>query len=353
MPKISLVVCLYKEHDLLERLLKHSEGCYDDLVVVHDGEEEADLAEDRRSKGGEQPNQKSAINQPPFPRYEEGWKSPEQLSLKEPDAPPFEIARDYAELPKDAVIPSGYRFKTEIPQPGSIHELVVRHGGRFYEGPRCFQQEPHWPFAWWAAKHDWILRLDADEFPSFNLVKWIRSFKLKEIDAIQSQGFVCIWPQWTGTKQICRDAPPGRLFLFNKREVHFFGMVEHTPETLGCVKPLELVLEHQPKRKSFGLRNLLFRAQAYRWRKVIGRSLLLPPQALPRWNYSLTCWPPGWEYKIHHPFACMIKSFSINLWRDAFSLTKRGIFPHPSLVLGTATHQALVALQIQIEKNRV
>jgi hypothetical protein len=50
MPKISLFVCLYKERDLLERLLQHAEGCYDDLVVVHDGPEQAVLAEKRRSE---------------------------------------------------------------------------------------------------------------------------------------------------------------------------------------------------------------------------------------------------------------------------------------------------------------
>jgi hypothetical protein len=72
MPKISLVVCLYKERDLLERLLLHAEGCYDDLLVVHDGPEEAVPAEDGRSKGGEQPNQKSAINLQQFPLYKAG-----------------------------------------------------------------------------------------------------------------------------------------------------------------------------------------------------------------------------------------------------------------------------------------
>jgi hypothetical protein len=69
MPKISLVVCLYKERDLLERLLRNAEGCYDDLVVVHDGPEEAVPAEDRRSEGGEQPNQKSATNHQQFPLF--------------------------------------------------------------------------------------------------------------------------------------------------------------------------------------------------------------------------------------------------------------------------------------------
>lgn len=53
MPKISLVVCLYKERDLLERLLQNAEGCYDDLVVVHDGDEEAVAAGEPRSEIGD------------------------------------------------------------------------------------------------------------------------------------------------------------------------------------------------------------------------------------------------------------------------------------------------------------
>jgi hypothetical protein len=53
-------------------MLQHAEGCFDDLVVVHDGPEEALPAEDRRPKGGEQPNQKSAINLQQFPLYKAG-----------------------------------------------------------------------------------------------------------------------------------------------------------------------------------------------------------------------------------------------------------------------------------------
>jgi len=39
MPAISLVVCVYRQRDLLERLLQESTGCYDELLVVHDGPE--------------------------------------------------------------------------------------------------------------------------------------------------------------------------------------------------------------------------------------------------------------------------------------------------------------------------
>ena len=40
MPALSLVVCLHNEREFLQRLLQKAEGCYDDLVVVHDGPDE-------------------------------------------------------------------------------------------------------------------------------------------------------------------------------------------------------------------------------------------------------------------------------------------------------------------------
>src|SRR5262249_54140567 len=43
MPELSLAVCLYRERKFLERLLDHSQGCYDDLVVVHDGTDTDDV----------------------------------------------------------------------------------------------------------------------------------------------------------------------------------------------------------------------------------------------------------------------------------------------------------------------
>jgi glycosyltransferase involved in cell wall biosynthesis len=347
MPAISLVVCLYKERDLLERLLQHTEGCYDDLVVVHDGPEEAVPAEDRRAEGGEQPNQKSAINQPPFPSYEEGWKSPEQLSLEEPDAPPFEIARDYAELPKDAAVPSGYRFKAGIPQPGSIHELVLRYGGRFYEGPRCYQQEPHWPFACSQAKHDWILRLDADEYPSVALVEWLKKFRDQAITAPEISGYTCVWPPWDGKKALGSSWPDGRIFLFNRRAVRFFGLVEQVPIPEGKWINLDLVLHHEPKRKSFGFRNILFRRQCWVWRSVIARCLVESSVSqLPRWNYGDSNWPRPFLDMAEHPLLHMYWSVFIS-WRWALKrIIKARLWSVLYCFYTSGWHHALICLEV-------
>ncbi|HHY85799.1 MAG TPA: hypothetical protein GYA07_09775, partial [Verrucomicrobia bacterium] len=60
------------------------------------------------------------------------------------------------------------------PDVSGVRPLVEGASGRFFERQREYQQEPHWPFAWEQARHDWILRLDADEFPSEPLKAWLK-----------------------------------------------------------------------------------------------------------------------------------------------------------------------------------
>ncbi len=284
MPKISLVVCLHKERDLLERLLQHASGCYDDLVVVHDGPESAELGKWKLESGTDDM------------LYEVGWESPEDLSLREPDAPPIKLARDFADLPPDGPMPTGYRLVQGVPATGSTHELVCKYGGRFFEGPRCFQQEPHWPFGWWAAKHDWILRLDADEFPSPKMKDWLIDFKGSGQSPLGVSGYNCIWPLWNGKVEKWTQRAPSRLFLFSKSLNESFGMAETQPMPFCCAPlPIPLLLHHQPRRKSYGISNLLYRNQAYSWRRVIALSLLKSPLQLPRWKYTKTLWPDHWE----------------------------------------------------------
>ena len=346
MPKISLVVCLYKERDLLERLLQQAEGCYEDLVVVHDWVEETIPGEDI---GGRRSIQSSStINSPSVINhqsqcYEEGWKSPEDLSLKEPNAPPIEIARDYAELPKSAPLPTGYRLKIGLPQPGSIHELVNRYGGRFYEGPRCFQQEPHWPFAWWAAKHDWILRLDADEYPSKDLHQWLRNFR-SSANPLDS-GFLSIWPLWSGKKEIWCQRQASRLFLFNLKQIRFFGMAEHSPvSTISTFVPLPLLIHHRPKRKSYGCINLLLRKQAYRWRSVIACSIKGSPKDLPCWCQEDHTWPKHWQDIRDRPIIIgAIRLLTAPVFQFIYE-TRRGSEFVPDAYIGTGMHQFLMSL---------
>jgi hypothetical protein len=52
MPKVTLTVCVFGDRKPLERLLANSDGCYDELLVVHDGPDFQNVEELSRSHGG-------------------------------------------------------------------------------------------------------------------------------------------------------------------------------------------------------------------------------------------------------------------------------------------------------------
>ena len=240
MPAVTLVVCVHRQRDLLERLIRESAGCYDELIVLHD-----------------------------------------------------------------------------IPDVQNVRAVTEAAGGRFFEREPVFLQEPHWPFAWGQARHDWILRFDADEFPSAEMRAWLAEFRRAPEPSATISGYTCIWPLWDGEKEITKKTCAGRIFLFDRRRVKFFGMVEQVMIPDGRYEPVDLILHHQPRRKSFGLRNVLLRKQAYRWREVIARSLLGKPTDLACWRWESEAWPDDWEQIRQHPFPTAMRRLVMGTLRGA------------------------------------
>lgn len=225
MPAVSLVVCVHLQRDLLERLLREAQGCYDELLVLHD-----------------------------------------------------------------------------IPDAQDVRSVTEAAGGRFFERTPVFLQEPHWPFAWAQAKHDWILRLDADEFPSEEMKVWLKNFRQSAEPAESVSGFTCIWPLWDGQRALTKKWPDGHLFLFHKQRVRYFGMCEQTPIPDGTYEPLDLILCHQPKRKSFSLYNSILRPQSRDGCAFIAQCLLGKPTDLNCWRWDDETWPLVWEQIRRRPF---------------------------------------------------
>ena len=237
MPAISLVVCLYHEGDLLKRMLERAAGCFDDVVVVHDG-----------------------------------------------------------------------------PDTTNVRAVAEAGGARFFERPRAYQQEPHWPFAWGAAKHDWILRLDADEIPGPELGEWLKKFRAAPEPPADISGYTCIWPLWDGRRQVTSRWPNNRNFLLHRQRVRFIGMPEQMPEADGRWEHVPLILEHRPKRQSYGLRYVLLRQQSARWRVCIAKALLHDsPMQLPEWRWENRPWPRVWariqEQPLRTAFARLLWHF--------------------------------------------
>jgi hypothetical protein len=306
--KVSLVVCVYKERSLLERLLKACEGCYDDLVVVHDGPEDGD------------PN----------------WS---------PVHPGQDLAIDWSAIASDFPLPAVFSRLQSPERPGSLREYVRQQGGRFFEHPRIGSLEGQSPFAWWAAGHDWILRLDADEIPSTEMQIWLRKFRTMDLSAKRFVGFSCIWPLWDGRRATTSRWPTGRLFLFNKQSVRFFGLTEQTPIADGVVMETGLVLRHEPARKSYGIRNILFRKQAYVWRALIAISLLRTPLDLPRWRWSDDNWPQPWLSLKKRPLRYALWSLVFMPAYTTKAMLNNGVLPRPGFVFQSGLHHFLAALK--------
>jgi hypothetical protein len=275
MPAITLVLCVCRERELLERLLRQSAGCYDDLVVVHDG-----------------------------------------------------------------------------PDRAGVRALVESAGGRFFERPRAYQQEPHWPFAWGQARNDWILRLDADEYPSPELKQWLTAFRTSPGPGDAVSGYTCIWPLWNGRRAVTTHWPGGRNFLFDRRRVSFFGMVEAVPIPDAGFEPINLVLQHEPLRKSYGVRNILFRKQAYHWRRVIAESLQDSPVKLPCWRWNSLDWPPNWEELRRWPLRCALDRLFRYPVHQVRAMLRAGEFPRPSACLNPGIHHFMLGLRVCLENRR-
>jgi glycosyltransferase involved in cell wall biosynthesis len=268
MPSLSLVICVYNERDLLERLLQNAEGCYDDLVVVHDGPDTKDV------KG-----------------------------------------------------------------------IVEERGGRFFEHARCGSLEGQSPFAWAQTRHDWILRLDADEFPSDPMKDWLQRFRATPDPEMDISGYTCIWPLWDGQKAVSEKFGAGRVFLFDRRRVKFFGMVEQGVIPDGRFEPLDMILHHQPRRKSYGMHNVLLRKQAYHWRAIIARSLLGKPTDLPCWRWDSETWPDRWEEVRRHPLQTGLSRLVMETFRNLRKQwrTERRFFFEAAL--NGPVHHAMIGLK--------
>jgi hypothetical protein len=122
-------------------------------------------------------------------------------------------------------------------------------------------------------------------------------------------------------------------------------MVEQVPLPDGRWQALDLVLHHQPNGKSYGFRNVLFRRQAYHWRRVIAHSLLLTPDKLPTWRWESTQWPLQWEQIRVRPLCTgLVRLCTWPIYAAREALRHREL-PYISLIMQSAIHHFLICIE--------
>jgi hypothetical protein len=276
MPAITLTVCVHGDRSPLARLLDHSVGCFDELLVVHDG-------------------------------------------------PDFE----------------------------DVAQLVQEHGGNFFIRPRAYSQEPHFPFAFAHARHDWILRLDSDEFPSAELRAWVKRFREGPEPSENISAYQCIWPAWNGRKPITRRWPNKRTFLFHRNRVQCIGVYEQGIMPEHDCSRVPFVLHHEPPLRSHSPRSVFRKSRTAQGRTNAVEALTRTPLDLPRWRYNSEAWPPAWEKIRRHPIRTGLYRLIIWPLRQATAMMLAGDWPRPAVFLHSGVFHAVTCLEFWRYKRRI
>jgi hypothetical protein len=126
--------------------------------------------------------------------------------------------------------------------------------------------------------------------------------------------------------------------------VRFFGLTHQEPIADGKREPLEVVLHHQPKRKSYGFGNILFRKQGRLWNEYIARSLQGKPTDLCCWRWDSGAWPGFWEQIRQRPFRTALARFGmqpLRTMRDQWQRERRIL---PVAAINGSLQQAMICL---------
>jgi hypothetical protein len=226
-----------------------------------------------------------------------------------------------------------------------VRALVAQYGGRFIERPRAFSQEPHLPFAFGQASHNWILRFDSDEFPSVDLKTWLVQFRRNPEPDGNVSGYYCIWPAWNGRRMITKHWPSKRLFLFHRNRVRLIGLCENAPQPDTAPRRLNLILFHQPTGRSHGLRNIFGKLRSYQARMNVAHALFGSPYDHPRWRYEGRQWLAGWQEVKEHPVLTGLWRLFVWPPRQALAMLLSGDLPRPSVFCHAGVFHAMICFE--------
>lgn len=106
--------------------------------------------------------------------------------------------------------------------------------------------DPHRIFILNQAKNNWVFMIDADEFLSDGL-----KFFLKNATLDTDLGaYAFKWPLWNGQKYV--TSSNYRACLFNRTKSWAIGLHNFSIQTIGKIKQINHILEHQPKQNKVG-----------------------------------------------------------------------------------------------------
>ena len=200
-------------------------------------------------------------------------------------------------------------------------ESAANYGARIIIAERAASAEPNRPLSYEAARGEWILQIDADEFLSPDLQAALPKLAAeKNVDAYEF-----LWPLYDGERYRTKHWPFKRA-MFRHSVMSFLG----TPNDFvvgvpGKVKRLPLLLEHRPT-----YNNYTWKKFCTKWltaAKIQAELYVGDFSAIKKFQYRADGWSKKILLRIKHPL--LITPFDVafvivkNLYSGAY---KEGLF---------------------------
>jgi glycosyltransferase involved in cell wall biosynthesis len=121
-------------------------------------------------------------------------------------------------------------------------EIARKYTDKIFIRPHIGMMEGHLVFAFEHAAHDWILRIDADEFIDENDFEKIKD-KISD-DSINA--LILRWEMWNGKKAVHFNGLQ-KMCFFRKNHYHYCGIPHEGGTVDGTVETADALLHHQPQ----------------------------------------------------------------------------------------------------------
>jgi len=144
-------------------------------------------------------------------------------------------------------------------------EIVKKYTDKIYVRDHYGAPPRHRPFAYQVAKHDWILRIDADEYVSQELAE-----KLPELIKANVDIYDIDWPVIKNNRYYYMYQ---KNVLFKKSKIYHIGVLHEYSKPINkdvVVKKVNYPLVHQPPYDNYSFK--IFKTKWLKWARNHARS---------------------------------------------------------------------------------